>query len=107
MARVESVPAISNSCLPFGTTNSIAIPATDRPDVAQGAGPNVSDTLNTFVPEGRGVIVPLSQHPVDVPPQDDPVTVPVGVMFKANSSSRMLSIKGHEPVISARFAAVL
>jgi hypothetical protein len=28
-----------------------------------GAGPNVSETLNTFFPDARGVIVPVPVHP--------------------------------------------
>ena len=41
----------------------MAMPVPVCPGKAQGAGPKVNATLNTFLPEGLGVTVPLNLQP--------------------------------------------
>ena len=77
------------------------MPVSDVPGSAQGAAPKVSDTLNTFLPDGRGAIDPLKLQPEEDAaakvPADDTVT---------ETLLPVESVVAQLPVIPARLAGV-
>lgn len=79
----------------------MAIPVAAWPASAQGAGPNVNAVLNTFLPEARGVIVPLKLHPR----LEAAVNVPLAATVIATPSPVSV-IVDHEPVTVDRLAAL-
>ena len=66
------------------------------------AGPNVKETLNTFLPEGRGEMVPVIEQPLDA----SAVNAPLAAMVKGTERP-FNAVVFHEPEIVESTAAVL
>ena len=79
-----------------------AIPVADWPGRAQGAAPKLIATLNTFLPDARGMNVPVKLHPRLVAAEN----VPVEPIFIATLSPVRLVVD-HDPMTLVRDAIVL
>lgn len=77
------------------------MPVAVWPASTHGAAPKVTEVLNTFLPEARGVSVPVNEQP-PVLPTIAPFPAMVRLMTEASSA-----VIVQAPVIKARFAAAL
>lgn len=99
LVRVVSVAAMSNWRFP-PDTYSTAMPLEGFPARRHGLGPNVSATSKTFLPDARGVMPPVKEHPFA-----EPANAPLVEILKITDEP-WRSIMLHTPTISDKFAAV-
>ena len=99
-ARVESVTARISWWDDVPTGYASAMPLPDERGKTQGAGPKVNETLNTFLPDGLGTMVPVIEQLLEA----SAVNVPLAAMVSAMVVP-LSAVVFHAPAIVESVAA--